>query len=345
MKSLNEVEKIVGLKRRAIQEYEDAGLANKPTHKNKYGYLLYDTPEIERLWQLKFYKELGYNITKIKEIKEKGKKREKEELGDVIDALKEKRDKLNNLISIAEMMGETGWSFNYLKNEIIMTDDIQADNIFDVLGAVSSLTKFDDMDDCIVEDILTEDEYEMIYSYLEKISDCYENDIEYTNEIVQTEIRRLHKIFSKAFSGSVYLLRMVIMLLAADEEIREDLGEDATDYLIGALRHYCDEHKDNPTDMALVDAFNNIEKLGRSRYTTSCDEVQNEVKNIYMFFDKIEMFKPETRIMYVKNIGKLFSSQAYKNVIDGGAQRGISWFISRAIEIYFNNLEKEKMNG
>ena len=80
MKSLNEVEKIVGLKRRAIQEYEDAGLANKPTHKNKYGYLLYDTPEIERLWQLKFYKELGYNITKIKEIQEKGKKERKKNL-------------------------------------------------------------------------------------------------------------------------------------------------------------------------------------------------------------------------------------------------------------------------
>ena len=37
MKSLSEVEKLVGLKRRAIQEYEDKGLAIKPTHKNKYG--------------------------------------------------------------------------------------------------------------------------------------------------------------------------------------------------------------------------------------------------------------------------------------------------------------------
>lgn len=123
MKSLNEIEKIVGLKRRAIQEYEAAGLANKPTKTDKYNHLLYDFPEIERLWKLKFYKELGYNITKIKEIQAKGRKHEKEELGDVIEALKEKRDKLNNLISIAEMMNETGWSFNDFKNEIITTDD------------------------------------------------------------------------------------------------------------------------------------------------------------------------------------------------------------------------------
>ena len=40
MKTLNEVIDIVGLKRRAIQEYEKAGLAKKPTHSNKYGHLL-----------------------------------------------------------------------------------------------------------------------------------------------------------------------------------------------------------------------------------------------------------------------------------------------------------------
>ena len=345
MKSLNEVEKIVGLKRRAIQEYEDAGLADKPTQKNKYGYLLYDSPEIERLWQLKFYKELGYNITKIKEIQAKGRKYEKEELGDVIEALKEKRDKLNNLISIAEMMNETGWSFNDFKNGIVTTDDIHADNFFDILGAISNITRYEDMDDCIVEDILTDDEFEMISSYLKKIEDCLENNFEYTDEIVQAEIRSLHKVFSKALSGSVFFLRMVIIGMDADEEIKKDLGENVMDYLMGAIRHYCDENKDNPTDMALIDAFKNIEKLGRSRHTTSCDEVQNEVNNIYMYFDKIEMFKPEIRKMYLKNVGKLFGTQAYKNVIDGGAQKGISWFISRAIEIYFDNMEKEKMNG
>lgn len=64
-----------------------------------------------------------------------------------------------------------------------------------------------------------------------------------------------------------------------------------------------------------------------------------------MFFDKIEMFKQKMKIEYVKNIGRLFGRQAYKKVMDGGTQRGISWFISRAIEIYFNNLEKENANG
>lgn len=345
MKSLNDVVKIVGLKRRAIQEYEDAGLANKPTQKNKYGHLLYDTPEIERLWQLKFYKELGYNITKIKEMKEKGRKAEKEELGNVIEALKEKRNKLNNLISIAEMMNETGWSFNDFRNEIVTTDDVQADDIFEVLGAVASITKFDDMEDCFAENVLTDDEWKLMDFHMEKILNCMEDNINFTDEVVQLEVMNLHELFSIALSGSVVLLRTVLITIAADEDIREEVGEDTINYLIGALRYYCDEHKDNPTDMALIDAFTNIEKLGRSKHTAGSEEVQNEVKNIYMFFDKIKMFKPEIRIMYVKNIGRLLGSQAYKNVIDGGAPRGIAWFISRAIEIYFENMEKENING
>lgn len=344
VKSLKEVEKIVGLKRRAIQEYEDAGLASKPTHKNKYGYLLYDTPEIERLWQLKFYKELGYNITKIKEIRAKGKKAEKEELGGVIEALIEKRDKLNNLILIAEMMNETGWSFNDLRNGVITMDDIQADDIFEVMGAVSSTMKFGNMEDCFVENIITDDEWELIYPHMEKILNCFEENNDFTNEVVQSEVMNLHKLFSNALSESVYILQTVITSMAADEDLKEEMGDDTSDYIIGALRCYCDEHKDNPTDMALIDAFSNIEKLARSKHTPGSKEVQDEVNNIYMFFDNIKMFKPEIRNMYLKNIGRLLGSKAYKNVIDGGAPRGITWYISRAIEIYYDNTG-EKSNG
>lgn len=35
MKSIEEVQKIVGLSRRVIQEYEKAGLAEKPDKRNK----------------------------------------------------------------------------------------------------------------------------------------------------------------------------------------------------------------------------------------------------------------------------------------------------------------------
>ena len=68
MKKLNEVCKIVGLKRRMIQEYKDNGLAKTPKTRNKYGHFLYSDEDIERLWQLRFYKELGYKKRDIEKI-------------------------------------------------------------------------------------------------------------------------------------------------------------------------------------------------------------------------------------------------------------------------------------
>lgn len=59
----------------------------------------------------------------------------------------------------------------------------------------------------------------------------------------------------------------------------------------------------------------------------------------------MEILKPEMKIANMKRIQRMFGSQAYKNVIDGGIQKGISWFISRAIEIFLNNMEKESVNG
>lgn len=68
MKTLSEVSKLVGLSRRMIQEYESSGLAKTPTTKNKYGHLLYSDDDIDKLWQLRFYKELGYKKGDIEKI-------------------------------------------------------------------------------------------------------------------------------------------------------------------------------------------------------------------------------------------------------------------------------------
>lgn len=242
------------------------------------------------------------------------------------------------------MMNETGWSFNDLRNSVITTDDIQADDIFSVMGAVASIMKFDDMEDCFVENIISDAEWELMDSHMNKVLECFEENIDFRDEVVQSEVMNLHKLFSKATSESVYILQTLITTMAAIEELKDEMGADTSDYIIGALRYYCDEHKENSTDMALIDAFSKIEKLARSKHAAGSKEVQNEVNNIYLFFDNIKMFKPEIRNMYVKNIGRVLGSQAYKNVIDGGAARGIAWYISRAIEIYYDNME-EKTNG
>ncbi len=65
--TLNEMCKQLGVTRRAIQGYEAAGLL-KSSGKNKYGYLLYDETEIEKVRTVKQYRDFGFSVKEIKEL-------------------------------------------------------------------------------------------------------------------------------------------------------------------------------------------------------------------------------------------------------------------------------------
>ena len=66
-KTLNEIDKELGVTRRAIQGYEQAGLVMR-CGSNKYGHLLYDEKAQERIVRIKFYQELGFSINEITEL-------------------------------------------------------------------------------------------------------------------------------------------------------------------------------------------------------------------------------------------------------------------------------------
>ena len=61
MKTLKEVCTELGVSRRAVQGYEEAGLV-KATRKNKYGYLLYNQYAQERIERIKFLQDLGFSL-------------------------------------------------------------------------------------------------------------------------------------------------------------------------------------------------------------------------------------------------------------------------------------------
>ena len=64
MKTLKEVCTELGVSRRAVQGYEEAGLV-KASRKNKYGHLLYNQREQERIENIKFLQDLGFSIKEI----------------------------------------------------------------------------------------------------------------------------------------------------------------------------------------------------------------------------------------------------------------------------------------
>lgn len=343
MKTLNEVVNIVGLKRRAIQEYEETGLAIKPTTKNKYGYLLYDDSAIERLWQLRFYKELGYNMTAIKKIFDNKTYNEEVELERVVQELVEKRERLDNLINIAQAMKETGISFNTFRNTI-SDEDVAAEDVFELMGTYLNLFISVEEKDCNF-DILSDEDMDSMFDITEGIMDLQEEGKAFNEDEVQQEVIRLHDIIAKGLSKSIILLESSLMYIEADSKMAEELAEiydkEKVEYLRNALKYYCKENENNKTDREVNEALENIATLGRRKYTTNSPEVQAEVKKIHNFLNDVNLYKEAAKIGALRKMGTLFGSKAYKQMIDKGAKRGVAWFISRAIEIYCNNIEQE----
>lgn len=62
--TLREVCNRVGVSRRAMQGYEKVGLVVS-SGKNKYGYLLYDEKEVEKIRRIKQYQDFGFKVKEI----------------------------------------------------------------------------------------------------------------------------------------------------------------------------------------------------------------------------------------------------------------------------------------
>lgn len=182
------------------------------------------------------------------------------------------------------MMNDTGWSFNDIRSEMVNSEDICSNDLFNLLGETLNFDEIENVHDGVIEDIISEKEWEEIFSYLERIFEYKDKQVECANKKVQSEIMNIHMITSKSLSSSLIIFKIMITEIATDNDMIEEFGEEQTEYLLDALQCYCEEHKDNQADKLLIDSFNEIEKLGRSKYTTGCDEVQNEVKkNLSVF--------------------------------------------------------------
>ena len=196
MKSLSEVVKLVGISRRVIQEYEDAGLAVRPTKTNKYGHLLYDEERIKRLWLLRFYRELDYDKKDIIAF-EKDKEDEKK-LDDIITSLVDKREKIDNLISIAKGLKEMGLGFEVLQEDIFFDENIEFNLMFGFIGP--ALESFlEGVDTASIE--LTEDEIDLTIDTLCEVAYMCETEEDIVSEEVQQQLSMLHRELSKRFSN------------------------------------------------------------------------------------------------------------------------------------------------
>jgi len=337
MKSLSEVVKLVGISRRVIQEYEDAGLAVRPTKTNKYGHLLYDEERIKRLWLLRFYRELDYDKKDIIAF-EKDKEDEKK-LDDIITSLVDKREKIDNLISIAKGLKEMGLGFEVLQEDIFFDENIEFNLMFGFIGP--ALESFlEGVDTASIE--LTEDEIDLTIDTLCEVAYMCETEEDIVSEEVQQQLSMLHRELSKRFSDSVVNFKNLVLIIADQDDVAKGIdkvfGEGRSEKCKKAIVHYYKENQYSGVDKLWVDTFDEIEKLARKRKAYSSKEIQNEIEKLYQSLLCVEVLKETDAQAIIQNLAKIYTSKSVKKTMDKNRERGIAWFLGKAFETYYNNL-------
>ncbi len=342
---LSEAANQVGLTRRMIQEYEKSGLAKKPETKNKYGHLLYDEKSIDWLWQIRFYREVGYDNAQIRSAISHDICND-EELEGLIQSLTKEKERLENIISIMTVMKENGVSFNTLRH-MIAEAELQSDDVFVGLGMMGKYMDFWTDEDNIVN-LLTDDVYARLLAGLNKLGRYYQKEVSYDDSVVQKTAARIYGICKKELADSVWVFRGVVSCLRPEnktaQEILEGMSDDAIEYVYNVLRYYCEKKGNSRADREFIDALENVERLAYDQYTIGSEDVQREVKRIHSCFQEIKCLTEEAQLELLERIGKLYGSRSYREQFDGGRKRGIAWFISRAIEIYCDHYRREKAN-
>lgn len=341
MMLLSEVCEMTGLTRRAIQEYENYSreIAIKPTKKNKYGYLLYGEEEVQRLWQLRFLRELGYSKEKIADFFEETENDMSLCLEETVRKLEIKLKEIQKLIDVANFMMVGGFGPELFCVGPLKADNLKFDEAMDIVEEVAHLTCLED-DEIVLGDFTPEEEDE-----LEKLLDKLVgySDKEVSSPQVQQIIKEIHNTMSRGVSESVFCFLAITNMFSNKMDVAviidELYGPGKAEFVHRACLYYCDNNMENDTDRQLEDALDNIVELALQKKSTGSKEVQKEVARIYDFFDKMNIVNAKGKMAMMKNFSSFVGSKTYRRIYDKGREKGLAWFLSRSIEIYCDNKE------
>lgn len=333
---LNEVCNLVGMTRRAIQECEDFGIAIKPVETNKYGHLLYGEDEIERLWLIRFYREMEYTKTDIEKIFNNPDYSRSEELEKQIRALEKKRDELDHIITIARKMrnlgvGPTAFLFPGV-NDVISFNDY---------APLLASGFRNDYPPEFVEDSadvwLTTEEENICADIVKIVFELADEGYEPESDLIQNRIKLLHNYHQRLFSDSIFILSMCTMPLAPSSEVCMEIdqkyGPGKGNYFYKAVLAYCKTNQ-SESDKEFEAAFDKLEELQSKGYKFDSPEALNEVSKMHRFFSQIRCLNESSHIRILENLADSYGSREFKQILDNGREKGATWYISNAIKHY-----------
>lgn len=175
MRTLREVYEEIGVSRTTLQGWVN-GILEKPTLQDDTGWY-FDDIDFEKIWQIRFFKQLKYKNSQIKEILNNPDFDKKKCLKEQISLLTREKDELENLISAACLMSETGISPKTIRFEIGEFGIIKEKNFYKSIVSIigTAFNLFYHFEDENI-DYFNEEEIESRFDVFEKMA-CFKNSL------------------------------------------------------------------------------------------------------------------------------------------------------------------------
>ena len=205
MKTITEASKITGIIPQRINDYEKAGLLEKPATRNKYKYRMYSDKEIVRLWQIRFYKELGYTIPQMKKVFTDPAYRPEDDLAEQVRLLDEKKLKIEALLLQAKALQQSGLGLAFAYEAVPGVNRLTYDEAAKIAFPLWSKALLDDLEEAKLktgaetsDDGFAED--------LNSILELFEGGCDPADPIAQAGLRALKQRHGMPFAALLWIL-------------------------------------------------------------------------------------------------------------------------------------------
>ena len=343
MKNRDEVSKLVGINHNIMKKYEFEGIALKPTVIKRKAY--YDDKAIARLWQIRFYRELGYSKEQIRAIFNSSTYDRRDALKTQISLLERRIERLSKLVNVAKTMEEYEMLPSTMLSGIVDVQELSFDDTLNFNVAVSKLCDLGSETQGNLSEF--EEQLTVIGEVIELIVGDYRLNHTISDKEVQDAIGLMYNVFKNVYSDSMVLFRTTCQVFAPATEMFEDIddlfGEGSADFLFESLCFFISTHEYTEIDNRCISAYKNIEKLALQNFSVDSIAVQNLVADIFDFYASIKAWSKEDIIKYMMKLSELCGNEEYAQLFDGKKREGLGSYLSKAIKIYCDNLiQKEE---
>ena len=336
---LSELENLIGLTRREVQELEKAGVSKKPTTKNKYGYLMYDDHTVLHLYYLKLCKEIGYTIPQMKRsIEENNGMSLKRMIADKQQELVDKRKKLDELIELSECIQQdkislagiplfSGTEINYKKVVQMMAKlNVQGD----------SLNYEDNSSDSCWENFIL-----YLGGSVEKIAEQFKKNKPFDSD---SNVEALKGAFDEILNGTdernIYIIiRYIVVVFNFERDNRyldERFGEGFSLYFYNLLI-YVDRKLYFPNICQRYSTtIDKGEELLEAGYSFDSEEMIEYIIDEFGFLLKDGVIPYEFGKEMIRQYSIFFQSDIFKEYDEEGEYTELLKYISKGLKFFYD---------